>query len=77
MQGELGGIDAALVDAPADEDRTILTDSLASIQKHILRQTYAYLIWSCQPARAPQRAGPDSSPMTGSAEPAAPEEVAD
>ena len=33
MRGELTGMDAAVADAPGDEDLTILTDSLASIQK--------------------------------------------
>jgi ribonuclease HI len=33
MRGELSGIDAAVADAPGEEDLTILTDSLTSIQK--------------------------------------------
>jgi hypothetical protein len=37
MRGELSGIDAAVADAPGEEDLTILTDSLTSIQASIQR----------------------------------------
>ncbi len=33
MRAELSGLDQAVADAPADEELTILTDSLSSIQK--------------------------------------------
>jgi hypothetical protein len=33
MRGELSGINAAVADAPGDEELTILTDSLTYIQK--------------------------------------------
>ena len=33
MRAELSALDQAVADAPADEDLTILTDSLTSLQK--------------------------------------------
>ena len=33
MRAELSGVDQAVADAPLDQDLTILTDSLASMQK--------------------------------------------
>ena len=45
LRGELSGIDAAVADAPGDEELTILTDSLTSIQKLAGMQRQDFQEW--------------------------------
>ena len=53
MRAELSGLDQAVADAPLDQDLTILTDSLASMQKLEALQRKDFPEWlHCHPERA-------------------------
>ena len=59
MRAELSGLDEAVADAPLDQDLTILTDSLASMQKLKASQRKGFPEWlHCHPSDAIRKSTP-------------------